>query len=186
MELTFCSDKLVALSGLSTEKNSVWPDQHLAGLWKRSLLEDLIWSMNRSTYLVEPVPVWQPDFYRAPSWSWASMEGRVFFSTHEGYGSTMQARIIETGTSTTSTNPFGSVSDGFIRIQGDLKEYQLHREPMKGTDDIKLKVNLDCLDPVGICERNPTGLCASKEFEHETGSSVYLLPIMSAGQSWES
>ncbi|KAH9209201.1 hypothetical protein DL95DRAFT_274228, partial [Leptodontidium sp. 2 PMI_412] len=76
MELTFCSDKLVALSGLATEKNSAWPDRYLAGLWKRSLLEDLIWSMNRSTYLVEPVPVWQPDFYRAPSWSWASMEGR--------------------------------------------------------------------------------------------------------------
>ncbi|KAH6714795.1 heterokaryon incompatibility protein-domain-containing protein, partial [Leptodontidium sp. MPI-SDFR-AT-0119] len=32
MELTFCSDKLVALSDLATEKNSAWPDQYLAGL----------------------------------------------------------------------------------------------------------------------------------------------------------
>lgn len=72
-DLTFGSDKLSAFSGLARRashqlKSS--PINYLAGLWKTSLVNDLLWRVdvetNESLFI-----------YRAPSWSWASINGSI-------------------------------------------------------------------------------------------------------------
>jgi hypothetical protein len=42
-ELTYDRDKLVALSGLVSELQSIMDDKYLAGLWKRNMVKDLVW-----------------------------------------------------------------------------------------------------------------------------------------------
>ncbi|KAG4025065.1 hypothetical protein MFRU_071g00200 [Monilinia fructicola] len=68
-------DKLPALSGLAQVYHKRTGDTYLAGLWRRSLLHDLCWYnyweyQNRGPLLVGR----RAEHYRAPSWSWASID----------------------------------------------------------------------------------------------------------------
>ncbi|KAF4472611.1 heterokaryon incompatibility [Fusarium albosuccineum] len=68
LRLTQSSDKLPALSGCAKDIVRLTGDKYLAGLWRRTFAEGLLWT-------VRP-PVDQPRPYdsRAPSWSWASVD----------------------------------------------------------------------------------------------------------------
>lgn len=76
-KLTEPSDKLVAVSGLAKDiRNSLQNygfDKHryLAGLWEHVLMETLIW------YVRVGLPASRTMNYRAPSWSWASLDGHI-------------------------------------------------------------------------------------------------------------
>jgi hypothetical protein len=69
--LTISSDKLPALSGVAAVVNHDGAmGQYLAGLWSEHLIAGLAWS--RPYYLLS-----SPPAFRAPSWSWASVDGAV-------------------------------------------------------------------------------------------------------------
>ncbi|KAK1749559.1 heterokaryon incompatibility protein-domain-containing protein, partial [Echria macrotheca] len=92
LKLSFRSDTLPALSGLVkhiiTTSSAPAPDvaehepspppnphlgastSYLAGLWRPTLLVDLLWKNNHE--YIRHEPVWGPLPYIAPSWSWAS------------------------------------------------------------------------------------------------------------------
>ncbi|OTB09368.1 hypothetical protein M426DRAFT_18015 [Hypoxylon sp. CI-4A] len=77
--MSFASDKLVALSGLAKRMGDMMRiyrgaghDIYLAGLWKHDMPGNLLW---RPT-MQKPRQVFP---YRAPSWSWASLDGGIFF-----------------------------------------------------------------------------------------------------------
>ncbi|KAH9203867.1 heterokaryon incompatibility protein-domain-containing protein, partial [Leptodontidium sp. 2 PMI_412] len=79
--LTKSSDKIPALSGLAALYSERAGRQYMLGLWKETLIRDLLWEHSpavgegkRSRRQPEPSI---PDFYRAPSWSWVSVDGRV-------------------------------------------------------------------------------------------------------------
>ena len=81
--LTNGHDRLVALYGLSAAISNKNKDKYLAGVWKSDLAVQLLWrhskkgSKPRSHYKRQPQ-------YLAPSWSWASVEGKIEFI--RGYG----------------------------------------------------------------------------------------------------
>lgn len=70
------SDKLVACGAIAEVFHRVRRAEalgYLAGLWYDTLLEDLLWGRpDGAPYLCRP-----PGF-RAPSWSWAAVDGRVW------------------------------------------------------------------------------------------------------------
>ncbi|OCK75717.1 HET-domain-containing protein, partial [Lepidopterella palustris CBS 459.81] len=68
MQLTYPSDILIALSGIAKDFQQFNLDEYVVGMWKRSLLSDLCWEVDMPG---------RPSTYRAPSWSWASLHGRV-------------------------------------------------------------------------------------------------------------
>ncbi|KAL0935434.1 heterokaryon incompatibility protein [Colletotrichum truncatum] len=68
--LTKMSDKLPAFAGIAKVFQETTDDEYLAGLWRTRLLEGLDWRVE------EPAPR-SCDDYRAPSWSWASIDGPV-------------------------------------------------------------------------------------------------------------
>ncbi|KAH9917365.1 HET-domain-containing protein, partial [Epithele typhae] len=70
--ITVSSDKLVALSGVAEEFQRAFRTEYLAGLWRESLLADLLWNRREGS----PAPTRQKA-YRAPSWSWAAVDGQV-------------------------------------------------------------------------------------------------------------
>jgi hypothetical protein len=72
-QLTFESDKLVAISGLQKIYANLIKAPYLAGLWGFHLPRQLLWTVLR--------PAERPKAYRAPSWSWASVDGQVERST---------------------------------------------------------------------------------------------------------
>lgn len=83
-ELTFGKDKLVALSGLvSTLKSKGIARSHYwAGMWDSDLPYCLLWT--RAAMDQRMWPKVRPSKYRAPSWSWASLECPVWTSWTSG------------------------------------------------------------------------------------------------------
>ncbi|KAF2679720.1 HET-domain-containing protein, partial [Lentithecium fluviatile CBS 122367] len=69
--LTFEKDRLPALSGLTMEIQKETGDEYLAGIWRKDLKVDLF------CLLAKGFEWKRPAEYRAPSWSWAAIEGRV-------------------------------------------------------------------------------------------------------------
>ncbi|KID82946.1 HET domain protein [Metarhizium guizhouense ARSEF 977] len=69
--LTYEADKLPAISGCARAIQDLNKDDYYSGLWKRTLTNDLLWQSVASRTASRPAT------YRAPSWSWASIEGEV-------------------------------------------------------------------------------------------------------------
>ncbi|OCK95970.1 HET-domain-containing protein, partial [Cenococcum geophilum 1.58] len=68
--LTKEEDILIAISGLAKRWIQIIPDRYIAGFWKQSLQEGLLWHGEQMIPALvggEPCSTW-----RAPSWSWAS------------------------------------------------------------------------------------------------------------------
>ena len=93
-QLTFEDDKLTALSGLAARLQQTTNDTYVAGLWWKYLIEDLCWR----TYPINERPTQGTAYkgftntyeerncymsraakYRAPTWSWVSLNGQVNF-----------------------------------------------------------------------------------------------------------
>lgn len=75
--LTRKEDKLIALSGVAKEIGMIIDDEYLAGLWKRFLPNQLLWFVSHPLSADGGQPSSRPSTYRAPSWSWASIDGCV-------------------------------------------------------------------------------------------------------------
>jgi hypothetical protein len=76
--LTKSEDKLVALSGLAQSIRDVTGDEYLAGMWRRTMAFDLPWWRDTESRNLHPR---NTTPYRAPSWSWASLDGEINFPT---------------------------------------------------------------------------------------------------------
>lgn len=112
VKLTFPSDKLVAISGIAKHIYDLWDDpqvQYYAGLWSYQLEWQLLW--HGGPHVAE---------YRAPSWSWASVDGEA--SSPFFYPDKMEylSRVLEVSVNATSGIPFGPVSSGYIKIRGPM------------------------------------------------------------------
>lgn len=69
-QLTLQEDKLPALSGMASRFHAITKDDYLAGHWRIDLERSLFWEgLGPNAFRVKP--------YRAPTWSWASIDGKV-------------------------------------------------------------------------------------------------------------
>jgi len=77
LSLTKEEDILVALNGIARSVAEVTKDALVAGLWRDRLIEDLCWRRYRDNrrYPIDVPP--RPSIWRAPTWSWASINGTV-------------------------------------------------------------------------------------------------------------
>jgi hypothetical protein len=64
-------DRLPALAGLAKKYRDATGYEYLAGVWRQELPAALLWEKKGWNYLKSPAG------YRAPSWSWASLEGAI-------------------------------------------------------------------------------------------------------------
>jgi hypothetical protein len=72
--LSHSADKLVAISGLARAIQAQTGDQYIAGMWRRDLEFQLCWYKNVTRACKRVVP------YRAPTWSWASLDCFIQYS----------------------------------------------------------------------------------------------------------
>ncbi|KAM5341800.1 hypothetical protein ACJ41O_014831 [Fusarium nematophilum] len=92
-DITFEQDKLVAVSGLADLFAAQMGTDYIAGLWKSTLLKDLLWEVDADNSVSK-----RPLSYRAPSWSWASVECPVKYLP--GWILSSQATAIDVKTQT--------------------------------------------------------------------------------------
>jgi hypothetical protein len=71
--LSFSHDKLNAISAVAQRFSSLLGPGYYAGLWQFSILWQLLWYPGWR--LDSEARASRPDVYRAPSWSWASVDG---------------------------------------------------------------------------------------------------------------
>lgn len=146
--LTMDEDKLVAISGIAKLVQRKLEDDYLAGLWRRSLLEDLLWEVRG-----DGVGAQRPDRYRAPSWSWASVDGRISYqSPRIGQD---RITVLNAAVSLRSVDLTGQVKAGEIRLRGNLCEGRFLRTQDNccegiGKPTVIVKIDVASAYPIGI------------------------------------
>ena len=148
--LTVSEDKLPALAALAAVFSPALGSTYLAGIWETALPEALLW-MPRSGYpeaefrsfaAADPYLyrfARRQKTYRAPTWSWASIDGCVTYDHIKLRGSDI-CKIAECKTIPKYSNaPFGEVISGYIRIRGRMR--QLYLRPRNGDGVVEW---LDC------------------------------------------
>ncbi|SPO06909.1 uncharacterized protein DNG_09603 [Cephalotrichum gorgonifer] len=120
--LTVFSDKLVAMAGLASHRWGLLggeeADEYIAGLWRSQLPHSLCWETDNfhKTYRTAQ--------YRAPSWSWASIEGSIQFvhKTHGAGGPSTVALcdVVDVRLVLAGTDRTGALKGGYMRLRGRL------------------------------------------------------------------
>lgn len=111
--LTHENDKLPALAGIAALAQEVTNDVYIAGHWKSNLLHSLLWRT------CHPESARRPVEYRAPSWSWTSVDGELLVSSGIPYADVSLAQINNYDIQT-KDDEFGEISGGYIEILGPL------------------------------------------------------------------
>lgn len=115
--LTKPDDKLIAIAGAAKEMRSriLMPMVYLAGLWSYYLDRQLLWETGvPSGSRVLP--------YRAPSWSWASMDREIYFPV-DLYNEEEQlplTKIVDFHVTPLDQDQYLQVINGYIRINSWL------------------------------------------------------------------
>jgi len=135
-KLTFAQDKLPALAGVASKLAEKTGYTYVAGLWLQDLLPTgLLWFRDFAT-----TPITRPQ-YRAPSWSWASIDSHVAWSKSLPEENVRaKVEIIQCEISLASKiSPFGAISGGYIEIKGSLKRVTVAR---KGSEQLLKRPSL--------------------------------------------
>ncbi|KAK7449760.1 hypothetical protein VKT23_013235 [Stygiomarasmius scandens] len=115
-------DKLVAFAAMAEQFYRVWKSEYIAGLWRSTLVRDLLWYKDYETRYL------RPEKYRAPSWSWAGVDGRIVAYTMDDRLSVDDADVEACEilscqiTLATMFLPFGKVKSGILVLRSVLQK----------------------------------------------------------------
>ncbi|KAG7088723.1 hypothetical protein E1B28_012691 [Marasmius oreades] len=117
--LTSPKDRLVAIAGVAEQFDRCWPTGgYKAGLWLYQLPRCLLWKTVRSAP--------RPEMYRAPSWSWAAVDGEIDVdpdghgvkSSNRSYVCTVESCQV---VSVDMSHPYGEVRGGSLTIRAIVR-----------------------------------------------------------------
>lgn len=114
-QLTEEADKLPALSGLAARFARLTGDRYVAGLWEGDFRRGLLWV---AWWHTRPPPCKQ---YRAPSWSWAALDGRVRFIGHAHdmvVKDECDVKVLECDVELAGKDPFGCITSARLVLDG--------------------------------------------------------------------
>ncbi|KAM6525632.1 hypothetical protein FALCPG4_011168 [Fusarium falciforme] len=131
--LTNPKDKLPAIAGVARQWDVLTKGdggEYLAGLWRNYLVPGLLWRRERDFFLlVCPNADICSHRERAPSWSWASIDGNTMWAfTLEFREESCRARILDCTTKLATDDRFGMVSEGRLVISGPATSAYLHKD----------------------------------------------------------
>lgn len=179
-KLTFQSDKFPALSGIASEIGGLVDDTYIAGMWKSELLEALLWKPDGYSTVL---PV-----YRAPSFSWAALDGAVKYDTlKEGYlgeerpvyfPHPRDMEVLHHYNHATTSDPLGMVDEASLTVRAYCAE--LDSIPL--TPDSKSVETID-LRPIPIPGRNSLVL-SSWKFDTRTSKPSPTRYILMQVSRW--
>ncbi|KAF8849325.1 HET-domain-containing protein, partial [Acephala macrosclerotiorum] len=110
-QLTYKSDKLVALAGIARKAQMDSGDEYIAGLWRTGMEELLCWAN------IGP-PRRKGGSYQAPTWSWASVDGAIRCAKpYTLYRLQLYSTVLDVTVSAATQDPFGQLSDGKLTLR---------------------------------------------------------------------
>jgi hypothetical protein len=119
-ELSFPSDKLVAISAVAKVMRDILQDEYVAGMWRRYLgFELLCGDRVRTTS--------RPNEYRCPSWSWAAVDGKINPGLPDYETATALIEVVDFKLEYRTNDNTNMVQDGWLRLWGALKQLKLVR-----------------------------------------------------------
>jgi Heterokaryon incompatibility protein (HET) len=146
--LTKESDKLPALAGLAAKfRGEQAGGMYLGGIWSHHLPSALLWrTITRSLYARQPPLPRRPKQYRAPSWSWASIDGQISYNSQRIEDTDFYS---EGGRSEITTihcefaphfDLFIAPPDSALRVRGLIRRLKLSLEPTDNGEDSHLQL----------------------------------------------
>jgi hypothetical protein len=145
--LTRGTDKLPALSGLAQSFQSQLPSsRYLAGLWTGHLPYALLWrmgSLNTSSNAQRPLS------YRAPSWSFLSLDGAMSYESQRLYNSGgprpreatrdcghADLTVRDTHLEPSGADQYGAISKASLLLRGKMTQLKVRRQSSKDGEDL--------------------------------------------------
>ncbi|CZR59423.1 uncharacterized protein PAC_09315 [Phialocephala subalpina] len=130
LKLTHSTDFLPALSGLARQMQTQGRGVYHASVWEDSLIADLLWETDT------PSPK-RAKLWRAPTWSWASVEGSIRIPMNwwskadylllKPEADKIFYKSLRAGTQIATSDPTGKILYGTLKVCGQLKTATLHR-----------------------------------------------------------
>jgi hypothetical protein len=151
LDLTLAKDKLPALSGAAKQMQQCRKNErYLAGLWEGTLVWDLLWYVGLIN--VSARKARRPAQWRAPSWSWASVDSPVRYVYEEIVEGSVEssvrwviddavvsdkvlANILKVECTPSGRDPTGELSSGSIVLCGLLAPATLNYKKRGGDWD---------------------------------------------------
>lgn len=127
--ISFSSDILPALGGLARDMSKLRTGKYVAGLWGDSINDDMLWRSGPTSVR----PVW-----RAPSWSWASVQHPIWYDdaplaynqddTYTKMRPSFQhfSKIVDHRCKLKFGDSFGELESAELRMQGRCVSGTLH------------------------------------------------------------
>lgn len=111
--LSESGDKLLAIGAIAERVGSALKDHYLAGTWKSRLPNDLLWRVIFKRHS-------RPEGDRAPSWSWAAVDGEVRTSSSLRQAHSLE--LVDCRTELVSRDArYGAVKRGHLVVRGRLR-----------------------------------------------------------------
>lgn len=171
LEFTRPSDKLHALSGIAKLFQGFIGQDYLAGLWKSRIIEQLHWEV------VLPAPA--VITYRAPSWSWASVDGKTTYDiwrpSHQILAELLEARVTTKGEDRTV-----NVTGGFLRLNGTIISASYQRKDRPNITMLEVTPHHTSIDPFEVWDPSPD----ITETQFSDSGEFYLLPLKIDTEKW--
>lgn len=131
--LTNPGDKFVAISGVAKDFAKAIDDEYLAGLWRRNFINGLLWTAMPEVGCEDDLLTVRPEVYRAPSWSWASLDAPAMEMPAAGYTWYGEyAEVLDVGIELASDDPTGALRHACLYMSGHL--IKLRRRPARHID----------------------------------------------------
>lgn len=130
-KLTIPEDKLPALSGVAAAVAAKTRSRYLAGLWEDNLMHDLFWDVVGEAL--------RPPRYRAPSWSWASLDSEAV--TWRGPRTCLvercqlHCRVLQSHTALAGPSQFGAITSAHLKLEGHVVGVQLGPSAADASED---------------------------------------------------
>ena len=156
------NDKLTALAGMAQYIEPTINSDYLFGMWADDLVRGLLWSS--TVQLGAPsfrVPLRRPAVRRAPSWSWASVDGPVQLQHKERYegkyhnGANPFIKLVTHAIPPRTFDPirngcsFELTINGILKVvkrsQVALQEFKSSNQRYKRTIALRARVAIECL-----------------------------------------
>jgi hypothetical protein len=126
--LSYQSDKLPAIQGLAQYFFDRHEDVYLAGIWRSDLLNHLSWFR----CIRKDTPSNIINEYRAPSWSWAAVDGEVNFHSYDfrckKLKGELYATVVAAETQLAGHVSFGKVVAGSLTLRTPVRRFHIRSQ----------------------------------------------------------
>ncbi|KAK1843862.1 heterokaryon incompatibility protein [Colletotrichum chrysophilum] len=199
--LTFPQDRLLAMSAIAKRIRAFTGDEYVAGLWRSTLEQDLMWRTVREREAPETFTSSAKreedaarSSYIAPSWSWAGPKkgtSRVVRHRYIDLDSTdALCNVHDVHLEYVTGDTTGLLKSGYLRLWGQLRRVELLRTGPFSEDKwmkvYKWKIYIggelvETMSPIEVYLDSPTTTAFDGQ---DTATTRYYLPTFKSTSPW--